>query len=95
MQNILWLLRWILKAAIFFTLFAFALNNQHEVAAHFFFGNEWRAPLVVQLLIAFSAGLFIGVLGMLPRWWRQRRAQHIAAAQRTGVALPPALDGSV
>jgi lipopolysaccharide assembly protein A len=95
MQNILWLLRWILKAAIFFTLFAFALNNQHEVAAHFFFGNEWRAPLVVLLLIAFSAGLFIGVLGMLPRWWRQRRAQHIASAQRTGAPLPPALDGSV
>jgi lipopolysaccharide assembly protein A len=74
MQNILWLLRWILKAAIFFTLFAFALNNQHEVVAHFFFGNQWRAPLVVLVLIAFTAGLFIGVLGMLPRWWRSRKA---------------------
>jgi len=25
-------------------------------------------------LITFSAGLLVGVLGMVPRWWRQRRA---------------------
>ena len=74
MQKILWLLQWILKAAIFFTLFAFALNNQHEVIAHFFFGNQWKAPLVVIVLMAFTAGLVIGVLGMLPRWWKRRKA---------------------
>ena len=73
MQLFLWLLRWILKAAIFFTLFAFALNNQHEVVAHFFFGNVWKTPLIVLVLIAFTAGLVIGALGMVPRWWRQRR----------------------
>ncbi len=91
MQNILWLLRWILKAAIFFTLLAFALNNQHEVAAHFFFGNAWRAPLVVLLLIAFTAGLFIGVLGMLPRWWRQRKASELLAKQAP-MPTPPVRD---
>ncbi len=73
MQTILWLLRWILKAAIFFTLFAFALNNQHEVTAHFFFGNVWQTPLIVLVLIAFTAGVIIGALAMVPRWWRQRR----------------------
>ncbi len=80
MQKILWLLQWILKAAIFFTLFAFALNNQHEVIAHFFFGNQWKAPLVVIVLIAFTAGLVIGVLGMLPRWWKRRKAVGFPAA---------------
>ncbi len=89
MQNILWLLRLILKLAIFFTLFAFALNNQHEVTAHFFFGNQWKAPLVVLLLIAFTAGLFIGVLGMLPRWWRLRKAQRVVA-QDQSLPLPSA-----
>jgi lipopolysaccharide assembly protein A len=73
MHKLLWLLRWILKAAIFFTLFAFALNNQHEVVAHFFFGRHWAAPLVVIVLIAFTAGLMLGVLGMVPRWWRYRQ----------------------
>ncbi len=82
MTNLLWLLRWILKAAIFFTLFAFALNNQHEVVAHFFFGNMWRTPLIVVVLIAFTGGLVIGVLGMVPRWWRQRRKVHTLKAQR-------------
>jgi lipopolysaccharide assembly protein A len=86
MHKLLWLLRWILKAAIFFTLFAFALNNQHEVVAHFFFGRQWSAPLVVMVLIAFTLGLVAGVLGMLPRWWRRRKAQ--ARPTPTPVSLP-------
>ncbi|OYY53416.1 MAG: hypothetical protein B7Y54_03045 [Polaromonas sp. 35-63-240] len=35
-------LMWLLKAAIFFTLFAFALNNQQTVSVHFFFGTAWQ-----------------------------------------------------
>ena len=31
---------WLVRAAIFFTLFAFALNNQHEAAIRWFFGQE-------------------------------------------------------
>ena len=42
-------LMWLLKAAIFFTLFAFALNNQQEAGVHFFFGYQWRAPMVLIL----------------------------------------------
>ena len=63
---------WLLKAAIFFTLFAFALNNQHDATVHFFFGTQWRAPLVLVVLSAFALGAIVGVLGMVPRWWRQR-----------------------
>ncbi len=73
MKQILWLLKWVLKAAIFFTLFAFALNNQQDTTVHFFFGTQWRAPQVLVVLIAFSAGLVVGVLGMLPHWWKGRR----------------------
>ena len=69
----MWLLQLLLKAAIFFTLFAFALNNQHEAMVHFFFGTTWQAPLVLVVLAAFGAGLAVGALGMVPRWWRQRR----------------------
>ena len=74
MKQIAWLFKWTLKAAIFFTLFAFALNNQHDANVQFFFGRQWTAPLVLVVLSAFAAGLFVGVLGMLPRWWQQRRA---------------------
>ena len=76
---------WLLKAAIFFTLFAFALNNEQDATVHFFFGTQWRAPLVLVVLAAFALGLVIGALGMVPRWWKHRRAarraqQTIAAA---------------
>jgi lipopolysaccharide assembly protein A len=89
MQKVLWLLRWILKAAIFFTLFAFALNNQHAVDAHFFFGNVWKTPLIVLVLIAFTLGVVVGVLGMVPRWWRQRHTVRKLKAQELGTLPKP------
>ena len=66
-------LTWLLKAAIFFTLFAFALNNQQTVAVHFFFGTLWQAPLVLVVLAAFACGLALGVFFMMPRWWKKRQ----------------------
>ena len=66
-------LMWLLKAAIFFTLFAFALNNQQTVAVHFFFGTLWQAPLVLVVLVTFTCGLSLGVLVMMPRWWKKRK----------------------
>lgn len=72
-------LLWLLKAAIFFTLFAFALNNQQVVALNFFFGTDWQAPMVLVVLAAFCAGLAVGVLMMVPRWWRRKKSPATAA----------------
>jgi lipopolysaccharide assembly protein A len=80
-------LMWLLKAAIFFTLFAFALNNQQDVTVHFFFGTSWRAPLVLVVLAAFALGLAIGALGMVPRWWKHRVA---ARRVQQGMVAPQA-----
>ena len=75
-------LAWLLKAAIFFTLFAFALNNQQDATVHFFFGTQWTAPLVLVVLAAFAAGLVIGAVGMVPRWWKHRKAvRPVATAE--------------
>ena len=82
-------LLWLLKAAIFFTLFAFALNNQQDATVHFFFGTQWRAPLVLVVLSAFTCGVAIGVLGMVPRWWRHRKA-HLSAHPPASTAPAPA-----
>lgn len=79
MKHLAWLLKWIAKAAIFFTLFAFALNNQQDVTVHFFFGTQWRTSLVMLVLVAFAAGLALGVLAMVPRWWRHRLAARRAS----------------
>lgn len=92
MKSIAWLFKWLLKAAIFFTLFAFALNNQGDVTVRFFFGRQWTAPMVLVVLAAFAAGLLIGVLGMVPRWLRHRRLA-LAAKQITLQNTPAATPG--
>ncbi len=87
MKRLIRLLQWLLKAAVFFTLFAFALNNQQDTRVHFFFGTYWQAPTVLVVLAAFALGVSCGVLGMVPRWWRQRQA---ARQVRETPPAPPA-----
>ncbi len=87
-------LLWLLKAAIFFTLFAFALNNQHDATVHFFFGTQWRAPLVLVVLSAFAIGLVVGVLGMLPRWWGRRSGEVPAPTASASSVLPATVTAS-
>jgi len=90
-------LMWLLKAAIFLTLFAFALRNQQDTSVNLFFGTAWRAPLVLVLLVSFALGLLVGALGMVPRWWKHRvaarRAHASLAAAEVGVSQVPANTG--
>jgi putative membrane protein len=91
----MWLLQLLLKAAIFFTLFAFALNNQHDAVVHFFFGTTWSAPLVLVLLTVFVMGVAVGVIGMVPRWWKHRRLAQLtktAATPDAPTAAPSSAD---
>ena len=90
MKQFLKLLQWTLNAAVFFTLFAFALNNQHEAKVYFFFGTQWRSPMVLIVLTAFALGLVVGVLGMVPRWWRQKQAaKSVQANTSSATNLEP------
>ncbi|OYU98964.1 MAG: hypothetical protein CFE45_14555 [Burkholderiales bacterium PBB5] len=73
-----------LWAFIFFTLFAFALNNEQDVELHFFFGTVWKAKMVIVVLVAFAAGAAVGVLAMVPAWWHHRRV-----ARRHAPPPPP------
>jgi putative membrane protein len=83
------ILVWLARAFVFFTLFAFALNNQEPVTVHWFFGVDWTAPMVIVVLAAFGLGSVTGVLAMLPSWWRQRReASRRAGAAASTVASP-------
>ena len=90
MKNLMWLLQLLLKAAIFFTLFAFALNNQHDAVVHFFFGTTWSAPLVLVLLTVFVMGVAVGVIGMVPRWWKHRRLAQLANTTAKPESTPTA-----
>jgi uncharacterized integral membrane protein len=86
------LISWLLRAFIFFTLFAFALNNQQTATVHWFFGVQWRAPMVIIVLIAFAAGCVLGTLAMLPGWWRQRSMDN---PLRRRSDAPPATTGTL
>ena len=68
------ILVWLLRAFLFFALFAFALNNSQAVEVHWFFGHTWQAPLVIVVLAAFGLGSALGILAMVPAWWRHKRA---------------------
>lgn len=83
-------LSWLLRAAIFFLLFAFALNNQHEAQIKWFFGFEFRAPMVLMVLVVFAAGAVFGVLAMTPNWWRQRRVRPSTATPAVAAATAAA-----
>jgi uncharacterized integral membrane protein len=83
------LLVWLVRAFVFFTLFAFALNNQQTAVVHWFFGIEWRTPMVIVVLTAFAAGCAIGVLAMVPSWWRRRREALRLVAPPAVPAPPP------
>ncbi len=78
---------WLVRAALFFALFAFALNNQHEASLKWFFSREWRAPMVFIVLAAFTLGCAVGGLAMAPSWWRHRRQAR--RREITQAVLPP------
>ena len=84
------LFSWLARALIFFTLFAFALNNQQQTVVHWFFGAQWQAPLVIIVLAAFAAGCAVGVLAMLPNLWlRWRRARPVVLSPARAAETPP------
>ncbi len=87
------LIVWLLRAFIFFALFAFALNNQQPATINWFFGVQWHARMVILVLVAFAGGCAIGVLAMLPSWWRYRRMALRYAPEP--VAPPAAAPNSV
>ena len=89
MNRLTWLLKWILRAAIFFALLGFALNNEQPVTLNLLFGHEWTAPMVLIVLAAFTLGLVAGVIAMLPRWYKQRRVARTWRRMRMPAALPP------
>ncbi|MDE2080281.1 MAG: LapA family protein [Burkholderiales bacterium] len=89
------LLVWLVRAFVFFTLFAFALNNLQTATVHWFFGVEGHAPMVIVVLVAFSAGCAVGVLAMVPSWWRHRRVARRHAPGPTAAAPPPPAPSSV
>ncbi len=72
---------WLIRAAVFFTLFVFALNNRETSKISLFFGYEWQAPMVFIVLAVFALGVAFGIVAMVPSWWRHRRVARRESAR--------------
>ncbi|MCC6531044.1 MAG: DUF1049 domain-containing protein [Burkholderiales bacterium] len=64
---------WLLRIVLFLLLLGFAVKNSDPVSVHYYFGAEWRAPLVFVLLLCLCAGAALGILAALGQLFRQRR----------------------
>lgn len=88
-------LSWFLRLVLFLLLVGLALNNLEPATLHLLFGAQWRAPMIVIVLVVFALGAALGVVAMLPSWLRHRRAGRALAppdepAAATAKPAPPA-----
>ena len=73
-------LTWFLRGTLFIVLLGLAIKNSSDVELRFFFDANWQAPLSLIVLACVAAGVFLGMLVLLPQIFRQRR--RIAELQR-------------
>lgn len=69
------------KLLLFLLLLSFAVKNSDMVPLRYFFGLEWQLPLSLALLLAFAAGLVVGLLALTFKLVKARR--EIATLRRT------------
>lgn len=81
-------LAWIFRIAIVLVLIWFAVKNSQVVTLHGLPEQSWQAPLVFVVLVAFVAGVVIGLLAWLPTVVRQRR--EVGRLRKSAQAVPPA-----
>lgn len=78
-------LAWIVRLSVLAVLVWFAVKNGQEVELFLLPGQSWKYPLIFIVLVAFVAGVLIGLTAWLPTYVRQRR--EIARLRK---APPPA-----
>ncbi|HEX7328232.1 MAG TPA: LapA family protein [Casimicrobiaceae bacterium] len=82
-------LRWIVTAIVFLALLFVSLQNSQPVTVTLLSFYSWQAPLVFVILIAFAAGVALGLLSAAVKVARLRRQltrlrrEHAAATRGT------------
>jgi uncharacterized integral membrane protein len=66
-------LAWLARITLFLLLLGFAVKNSDPVVVQYYFGQEWRAPLVFVLFLSLCAGTVLGIVASLGQLFRQRR----------------------
>jgi len=91
-------LTWVVRAAAFILLLAFAVKNTEPVTLRFYFDLAWQTPLIALLLAFFAAGAMAGLAAVLTTMLRQRREiqqlrRDVQRPAAEAPPLPPAPDG--
>jgi putative membrane protein len=60
-------------AVLFLFLLSFATKNTETIVLRYYFNYEWRAPLILVLLLFLAFGVVIGILSCLGKFFKQRR----------------------
>jgi uncharacterized integral membrane protein len=82
-------LRWIFIAIVFIALLFISLQNADPVTLRVFTFYTWEAPLVFVVLIAFAAGVALGLLAAAIKVARlKRQVSRMRREQRAGVGAP-------
>lgn len=82
-------LAWILRFFVVVVLVWFAVKNSQLVDLHGLPEQRWQAPLAFVLLVAFVAGVVIGLAAWIPTVVRQRREiGRLRRAAERGAAVP-------
>lgn len=91
-------LAWILRFVVLLLIVWFASKNAQPVRINGLLDQAWQSPLVFVMLVAFVAGIVIGLVAWVPTVVRQRR--EIARLRKTAAQLaampapPPVAPGT-
>ena len=83
------ILRWIFISVVFIALLFISLQNADPVTVRVFTFYSWQAPLVFVVLIAFAAGVALGLLAAALKVARlKRQLNRLRREQRTPPTAP-------
>jgi lipopolysaccharide assembly protein A len=98
---------WIINGLLFILALGFAIKNTAPTELRFFlFTGDyvWNFPLVIYLLVFFVAGVVVGLLSVIPSYFRGRREitklkKDIKLAAKASAAsaspTPPKVDATL
>lgn len=64
---------WLVRGIVFIAVFGLAVKNSGPVDLRFYLDSAWQAPLSVVILVAFAAGVAVGLTAVVMMVVRQGR----------------------
>lgn len=64
---------WLVRGIVFVAVFGLAVKNSGPVDLRFYLDSAWQAPLSVVILVAFAAGVAVGLTAAVVMIVRQGR----------------------